>query len=215
MEVKIGVQYAPASWSWRARRPRTRSRPRWPSRADRTEDGLLTLVDERAAGSSSRPTSSPTSRSPRPTAAGSASVAGVGAVARHCRPARSAGRSRPAGRDGDPQSGRGSGSEPRPSAARVRVGDPLDQPRDAGEVAGAADDQHRQRVPLGGDPLGLADRLADQPAGPQRQPPGQPSGRRRSPPAPRGPRSRRGRCRRAPRGPAPGSGSSRNSATSR
>ena len=57
----------------------------------------------------------------------------------------------------------------------VGRGDPLDQPADAGEVAGALDDQRGQPVVLGDDRLALADRLADEPSSPEGQPAGEPA----------------------------------------
>ena len=69
----------------------------------------------------------------------------------------------------------------RPSVAIRRgvvLGEPGEHPADLGQVGAPvrepADEQRCQRVPLGGHPLGLAERLAHQPAAPQRQPAGQP-----------------------------------------
>ena len=74
MEVKIGVQHSP--------RELVIDSPKTPDEiaaeisaamSGSSKDGLLTLVDERGGGSSSRSTGSPTSRSPRPTSGGSVS----------------------------------------------------------------------------------------------------------------------------------------------
>ena len=208
MEVKIGVQHTPRELVIEAPSPPTRSRRRSaaaledrrrsadpggragpPGRRPGRPDRLRGDRQPDSAAWASAPEGSPAPGTWMP------ETAGRGAVQRVA--------------DGS------TAAQPlRPSAfmrSVVRVGDPLDQPGDAGRgrpcpprAASASASRSASH------PLRLGDRLADQPPPPQREPAGDRRvGRDRRPHLARR-RRRRARCRRAPRGPARGRPRSRN-----